>query len=662
ETVKHILEQVLCREAFQIKSMSSMDPDAQEDCSRGRVAEDLVMDPRLRAWNRMLQQRRRLQQRIERETGKRPEDVLFNRPTTIDEANKRMILRVLDTADRSRPLAQVHDDSVLDSLKPRCDPQKCREIREVYAARPQIQPVEIVGLPQVTQEEQSVAATNAESQFQRSEILGQRIQSKKQSIQRVLEFAPELEQLQVVPGEVVTQVIHTDPISMVGVDHMSVISEDSLPEDEDDSDLEADLLLEGEEEDGLAATEVTKLILKSPVEVTDLEEAQNVGGVMINGCFYDYRVMKGPKKKAITLRLKCDPHQRVVKTLVDIQNLSHRLVHVYWANKNRFRTDHQPMEGELVFDRCEFILEPQERRQIRAMFHPQLVGLTTQRWSLCLVKSPVCGTRRLLVVIQGECTTPEAYQRRLDLHRQAPIEKQQKLQAHSILDMQASLAPIIENPPLLCPYQRILDERELFTALNPSYRCDRYADLEALKELYALSKKPRDRPWDLSIESLRRSIGRQETRLQREKLHNQLVELLQPIKFNRSEALIRLEHNPERERSCFIYVRGTISSAIDEWEKLALGLDEQFVKLELLRQGGLEQEEQEQEKKKTPRATLQSQVSDLLEQPEEPLTIEDISRKVRRSKYLKDALYMQTYNLLCDAAEDIVSVIESTSH
>ncbi|KAH8237335.1 hypothetical protein KR038_009985 [Drosophila bunnanda] len=651
ETLNDIMAQVLYKDPVHINpSMSSIEPSVHESCSRGIAADDLVMDPRLRAWNRVLEQRRRLQERIQRETGKRPEDVLFNRPTTIDEASKRMILRVLDTADRSRTRARVCEDSVLSSLKPRCDPKLCREIRELYATRPLIQPVEFVGLPQVIQEEMTATPNAIESQFQRSEVLAQRIQSNKKSIQDVLEFAPDLEKLHVVPTEVTQP--HSNPITKLGVDEMFSISEDSTQEDDEDSELDTDQMIHGLGEEVLALDDNEG---KGQVESTDLDK--NVDGVMINGCLYDYRDMKGPNKEGIHLLLQCDPHQRVVKTLVDIQNLSQKLVHVCWASRYRYRTDHLPMDGEMVFDRCEFILEPQERRKIRVLFHPLQVGLTTQRWSLCLVKSPVCGTRRLIVVIQGQCTMPAPYLRRLEMHRQVPGDKQKKLQSHDILNMQASLAPIIENPPLLCPYQRVLDERELFNAQNPSYRCDRYADLEALKDLYALAKRPRDRPWDLTIEGLRRSISRQEGRFLREQLHNQLVDLLQPMKCSRSEALIQLEHNPERDRACFIYVRGTISSAIDEWEKMALGLDDQFFKLELLRQRGQEQEEQEM---KTPRVSLQLQ--DLLKLDEELLTVEKASKKVRHSKYLKDSLYVHTYNLLCDVAEDIVSVIESTTH
>lgn len=37
-----------------------------------------------------------------------------------------------------------------------------------------------------------------------------------------------------------------------------------------------------------------------------------------------------------------------------------------------------------------------------------------------------------------------------------------------------------------------------------------------------------------------------------------------------------------------------------------------------------------------------------------------VIRKLYRSKYFRDALYIQTYSHLCNMSEDIVSVIEST--
>ncbi|XP_017001520.2 uncharacterized protein [Drosophila takahashii] len=649
ETVEDILNEVLRTQNFQLKkSDSTLDEHCQSVRSRPmrirpQLDLDLDMDPRLRNWNRVLEQRRRLQERIERQTGKRAQDVLFNRSATIDEASKRMILRVLDTADRSQPLVRLKENATLTSLKPRRDPDLCRELNELYAVKPQLQQVEFVGLPQVTQQE--LAATQVpphavESQWQRSKVLSQRLEAKKHAIQHVLEFAPDLQELQVTPA-VVERANKTPAIIKVGESFLRNLSGDSTSvEEEEDSELGLLSFDEEEGEDEAAAEKIIKEIVGGRVEVNDLEEPQDVNGLMINGMLLDYHNPTGATGKSIHMLLKCEPYQRKVEMLLDIQNLSPKLVHVFWLNKTRLRSDRLPMDSELIFDRSEFILEPQGRRLIRVMFQPQIVGLFTQRWYVCLQRTPFCGTRRLDVILQGQCTMPAIFQRRLKEHRRVPVAKQKKMQAHSILHMQSSLAPIIENPRPLCPYQRSLDEREIFNAQNPSYRCERYEDLEALKDIYGLAKKPRDRPWDLRIETLRRFIGKQKSRFLRENLHNQLVTLLQPMKCNRCSAFPLLEHNPQQERSRFIYVRGTISSFVDEWEAMALGLDEQFFKLELLRYLP----------EKNP-----------YEPNDEMNVVEDISKRVRSNKYLKDSLYMQTYNLLCDAAEDIVSVIESTA-
>ncbi|XP_017129265.1 uncharacterized protein LOC108147346 [Drosophila elegans] len=675
ETLQDILNEVLRMENFQLKqSDTSLDQLCQPVVTTGlksrsatniALDEDLDMDPRLRNWNRVLEQRRRLQERIERQTGKRAEDVLFNRSTTIDEASKRMILRVLDTADRSRPLVRLKENATLASLKPRCDPDLCRETHELFAAKPLLQPVEFVGLPQVTQEE--LAATHmtpeaTESQWQRSKVLGQRLEAKRQSIQQVLEFAPDLQKLQVTPA---VEVVATElpPTTKVDEFELRHISGDSTVSEEDEEEEEPEkLLFEGDGEgegEGELELEPEKVDIEEgvgQVETQDLDETQDRNGLMVNGKFLDYENLSGATGRGINLLLTCDPYQRSVKVLLDIQNLSPKLVHVGWLSKYRLRSDRLPKNAELVFDNSEFILEPLGRRVVRVMFQPQKVGLFTQRWSVVLARSPFCGTRRLDVVLQGQCTMPAPFKRRLEAHRQLPVDKQQRLQASNILQMQASLAPIIENPPLRCPYQRVLDDREVFNAQNFSYRCDRYEDLETLKDIYAQAKKPRDRPWDLNIETLRRVIGQQESRFLRESLHNRLVDQLQPMKCNRCSAYPLLEHNPERERARFIYVRGTISSTIDAWEVMALGLDDQFFKLELLRYLAERTSLQE------PKGLSQK---DRRQEPTEPSNemeiVEHVSKRVRTSKYLKDSLYMHTYDLLCDAAEDIVSVIESTA-
>jgi len=282
------------------------------------------MDPRLRNWNRVLEERRRLQERIARQTGKRAEDVLFNRSATIDEASKRMILRVLDTADRSRPLDRLQEKTTLTSLKPRRDPDLCREIKELYAVKPQLQQVEFIGLPQVTQQELAatqVPPNEAESQWQRSKVLSERLEAKKEFIQKVLEFAPDLHELQITPA-VVEPPNKTPPIVRLGESFLRHISGDSTPVEEQEEEDDVGVLSYEEEGEGDGEPEAGKIIkdvIEGLVETQDADEPQDVNGLMINGMLIDYRNPIGATGNCINMMLQCQPYQRSVKMLLDIQ-------------------------------------------------------------------------------------------------------------------------------------------------------------------------------------------------------------------------------------------------------------------------------------------------------------------------------------------------------
>lgn len=343
KTMDDLLTEVLRLENFNLKqSSSSGDTHMRVDhsmMSRPQVLvkkekrfSELDLDPRLRNWNRVLKQRQKIQERIERQTGKRAEDVLFNRSTTIDDASKKMILRILDTADRSRPLDQLKEKSIMRSLKARDDPENCREIKELFLAEPKIQEVEFVGLPQVTQKEVAaiqLAPHAPESQWQRSEVLAKHLEKKKNSIQQVLEFAPDIHQLQVIPAYIVPS-SDTPMITKLEDAPILPLSCDSTVEEEEmELGHELDLVsFEGEEIDSLEPQSAPSTREKSVcnVQAQDLDPFQGVNGVMINGVVFDYENSAKPAGKGIQLELQCNPHQRVVKTLLDIQVTSYRLL------------------------------------------------------------------------------------------------------------------------------------------------------------------------------------------------------------------------------------------------------------------------------------------------------------------------------------------------
>jgi len=310
---------------------------------------------------------------------------------------------------------------------------------------------------------------------------------------------------------------------------------------------------------------------------------------------------------------------------------------------NRELNQHHATNGDFIFDTQSFILVPGHQRRIDVMYNPMVVGIKKQAWILNLQRSSFCGVRRINIRFHGICTEPTCYGQRINRELQSVVSKRNRQLAGRLTKFHAELAPIVEQPHLDCPYERRLDEREVFSAQNPGFQAVRYADLETLKQLYMLVKKPRQPAWDYKIETVRQCIYQHEAQ-QREALQKLLLDIIEPMRCNSNEIYSKTEANAERQRTCFVYVKGIICSAIEEWEVLAQTLDQQFYKSE-----------------------LQRFINSLIDAgqliPKDDEIIEwYVSKKVKSCKYFKDSLYIQTYTILCDAAENIVSAIESTVH
>ncbi|XP_068145933.1 uncharacterized protein [Drosophila tropicalis] len=631
--VQNVFEQDGC---YARRSDSSCDIHANElDCVDPSTA-----DPRLVNWQRTLQRRTKIQQRIQRHTGKRAEDVLFNRQTTIDERNKQMLLRVLDNANRRNPTQVRNLKSDVSKLKPRWDPGTCREINELVATKPKPQQLEFVGLPEVTQVELASNKPGRDSKWAGSKVLDEHLKNNVRDIKRVLEFAPDTDKLQV------TSTWTRPTVKRI---NKAFCYEENLHEISTDTDADNEPYTEEK------ATEPETSKQTSEVDLT-------MGCLKINGRVYSFRELVPRALAEIHVTLQCDPHQRVFKTLLEIENLGPKLLCGMWqlrrmrAQKGSL-TDTTLESFEFIFDNHSFSMEAGDHRRIDIMFRPQCVGLFKQSWSLYLSQSPFCGTRYLVIRIQGLCTMPVLYRMRLDDDLRRPIHSYENQMTANITHQQADLAITLaemKNSGPHCPYNRTLDELEIFNAQNPSYNCERYGDLESLKELYELMKKPREPKWDFQIETLQKLIMCQPGLIQRQTLQSRFLELLEPMKCGKLAEVHTLEFSREKDRTCLIYVSGGIKNTIDEWENMAMGLEQQFFKNEYQRQLVKQRKPESVELKED----VQSLSNDLAED----VDTEKVLKKVKGSKYFKDALYMQTYNLLCHAAENLVSIIESTGH
>ncbi|XP_064540330.1 uncharacterized protein LOC135429790 [Drosophila montana] len=622
ELVNDVFQVIQKDETYQTKISSS-------DCTNYRKKiiknDNDDMDPRLKCWKKVLRDRKVLQGRIERHTGKRGEDVLFNRHATIDEQTKRMLLRLMDSAERSEGVPPTR---VGGALKMRQQLELCRELPEMRVTEPKLQTLEFVGLPQVTQLELAGTQAPGESQWLRSEVLGERLEAQAENIKRVLAYCPEMEQLQV----------------------------SSLPKPSgvpimDSKRLGEDTMFEVSTETSQAAMAVTEAIKEQPLPppppVADKNAAWTVNNVIrINGQAYGFGDISGVLSSELLLYFKCDPIQRVCKTIVQLKNIGTKFVQVRWqmsSLQNKELQQHMVYNSEFLFDTNPFVLLPGEERRIDVMYQPVKVGIKKQRWCMNMLRSPFCGARRLYVRFHGICTLPVCHCERLDRDQRVVVDKRNHQVAERLTKLHAELAPIVDCPTLQCPYERSLDERELFSAQNPGFKCVRYADLETLKELYSLVKKPRQPAWDYRLDTMRQCIYQHKPQ-QRVTLQNILSELLGPMRCNSNDSFGDSHFNQHRERSCFLYVRGIVCSTIEEWEALSETLGQQFFKCDLQRYVN----DMEAEGQKLP---IDSDYVEWL-----------VSRKVMSSKYFKDALYIQTYTLVCDAAENIVSAIESTAN
>ncbi|KAH8371156.1 hypothetical protein KR093_006335 [Drosophila rubida] len=586
------------------------------------MPDDEDMDPRLTSWHKMLQQRKLIAQRIQRNTGKRAEDVLFNRQSTIDAQTKSMLLRLLETAKRSDEYAPDHVYSVLQT---RIDPHTCREIRELQTTDPKLQVLEFVGLPNVTQQELTGEVNTPETRFQQSELLAKSMRHHELGIKHVLKYCPNIKDLQVAPGFMPGAVPLVET-QLLGEDKLLYVSSDtSLPLDHVHP----------------RGPSRARLLMKP----TKVSEPSTDNLIRINGSLYGFGDLKGSLSSDVQLYFQCDPFQRLRKTIVHMENIGDKFVAGKWLQHNLTNKElnqHQIMNGEFVFDSCRFTLMPGQQRRIDVMYSPTMVGVRKQSWMIHLQRSPFCGVRRINVRLHGVCTMPASYRQRIHNDQQLVINKRTQQVTHRLAKLHAELAPIVQRPHMHCPYQRRLDERELFSAQNAGFQCSRFSDLETLKELYVLVKKPRQPAWDYSIETVRLCIYQHEPK-QRESLQKLLMDIIEPMRCSSKETFSKIDNNAERQRTCFVYVRGIICSALEEWEVLAETMGEQFYKSE-----------------------VQRFVIGMLERGEKLPSPDEIdwhaSRRVRSCKYFKDALYIQTYTVLCDAAENIVSAIESNVH
>ncbi|EDW74172.1 uncharacterized protein Dwil_GK21794 [Drosophila willistoni] len=646
--------------------------DCEEVCckpAKVTLEPEPYVDKRLRYWREVLEKRKEMQKRVQSHAKKSPDEVLFNRPVTVDHRDEQTVKRLLDYAHRMKPDKLA--GRMQDKLKGFMDPCTCECIEDVDETLPKAErhghkQVEIVGLPNVTKKEllgRGAASRDLPRGWQQSKVLNKRLEKGFCEIHKVLEFFPDLDGLQVVGKNINIStpkptIILLDEASMHTISTSSdkVCLEECQYEDWDD-------LASGEPE---PCIEVPELALR----INGKEFIP--GDISLSDCY------------EIATKFSCDPFQRQVKHILQVTNTGKQTITftwtqgVYYYNRGSLLL---PEDNEFLFDMEGFRLTHGETYNLIVMYQPRRVAMAMELWKLKMEPRIFCGNQEsLLLRFHGQCTPPRDYVAKLKQLQTTLIHKSNTAEMNQLTAQLASLIPVTVPPPTCCPYDRTLDEREVFNALNPGYNCKRFDDLEVLKHMHKQVKKPREPHWDLRLETIKEFILRLEKVEDRENMFTAFTTLLSTLLGGGPSLDIVCQLNDQKQRTRFIYVRGVISNGIEEWEDLVFTVEESFFKPELqrhymrlLQEGDERQEndvEEEEDDEDDDKERLQHKFIQIDQEKifaflakgnvDQEKVSSTVMKKLKKSKYFRDALYIQTYTHLCNISENIVSVIEST--
>ncbi|XP_017050225.1 uncharacterized protein LOC108094264 [Drosophila ficusphila] len=627
------------------------------------------VDRRLRYWKEVLLERRKMQKRVQQETGKLASEVLFNRRSTLDNRDGQTVKRLLDYADRMEcEHLMAAAGGQVGKLKDQQDPCTCQRIPGLEATPPKAErvgykDVEIIGLPDVSKREllgKEALEQRALPGFLQSDFLDERLEQRFPAIQNVVEFFPDLDSLQV-KGTGIAKLKPPPKTILVKADSMhSVTNSDSTP-------ICSEECVSCE---SCGATEDQST--QEPVVVPEV-------GLRVNGV--DYIPGEGDTGGIkdcyeIVTRFRCDPFQRRVKHILQLTNIGRQMLSFTWKQSTYYYNRGSLLlarDNEFYLDLEGFRLSQGETRNLTVLYQPRKVAMSVELWLLQVEPRIFCGRQEsLLLRLHGRCSPPADYMAKLLECQCACICKSDAVAMDKLTTHLGALAPLVVPPPTCCPYDRALDDREAFNALNPGYNCVRFDDLEVLRSLHHRLKKPREPLWDLRLSTIKDYILRVESLVEREATFAEFTDLLAPLMGTGSPLNTPFQRSEQNQRSRFIYVRGVICNGIAEWEDLMFNVEDSFFKPELQRfyrnlLGQLEEgdEEQEEEKPEQPSPVTPIDMEKLMEiigeeQMDEEQIRTAVMRKLYHSKYFRDSLYIQTYSHLCNMAEDIVSVIEST--
>ncbi|KAH8267128.1 hypothetical protein KR018_010364, partial [Drosophila ironensis] len=642
------------------------------------LCDSLNMDPRLKLWYRTLQDRANVQAKIQHKLGRRPDEMLCNLPTTVASRDRGTVTRLLDIAGRMHPTTLVQRKPALSSAPTAVDAQQCRlpPLQETLPRAEQrgVAKVEISALTKSTKTEilgRRMKGQERPTEWLQSKVLDERITKERDNIKRVIEFFPDTENLEVV-GASMQEVINTrqssGSIERISASSVYTVSSSSGSASEEPPVEPAEPAEPEEPSNGMAS---------------DLEIPSTGPAAKLNGVLYFNKARRCPVPLLGDVCFECYPYQNVLKDVLTIDNVGRTLLTCNWillpevgkrcdrASVLRDRAKNTAQDNFLMGE-MNFTVFPGEKHVCRVLYRPRSCKLMRLRYRLTIYPN-IVGTLRGFFELRltGRCNPSPEYSGKLKRQMEALCNKSKQIMTDTLTTCQAELVPMLLPTEVQCPYQRELDEREVFNAENPGYHCERFGDLETLKELHQKLKYPREPAWDLRIRTIRKVILRLPLVAERELYFQQLVAMQQGLmqgcagdskaRFAEEMFATHYGRNTERNRSRFIYVRGCIGNGIQEWEEMMASIELSALKVEVTSfyakqrdsKAFSEVEEEEEVLEKLEPKPWMRRLRE--EDPGEYLL-----RKLRARKSYRDTLYIQTYSHLCDLAETMVSVMEST--
>ncbi|XP_017078248.1 uncharacterized protein LOC108112643 [Drosophila eugracilis] len=619
---------------------------SESECSLDEdIKESLSMDPRLKLWYTTLQKRASVQAKIQRKLGRRPDEMLINVGSTVAPRDRGTVQRLLDFAGRMNPTALSRKKPGV--LTAQLDSQ-CRLLPELHETLPQAEQcghvaVEIIGLTDTTKQEILGTAhppPEKPSQWIKSLQLEKRIEKKSDDIKRVLPFFPSVSKLEVVGGHVKEKLSQNNSSNIERMSCKSIFSVSGSSEIIPDEEIKVELPQE-------------------PVPAQ--EQWKPRAAVKINGVLYFNSGKRVILPEIANVVFQCHPYQNELKEVARVENVGSQVLTCEWAIDCKRSGKCANHCQNFLMSHANFTVFPGEEQVCRVLFHPTSCNLLKQRYELRIFPNVIGSVRGVFLArLTGRCVPAPEYTNKLRRHKELITNRSKKLMADKVVRIQASIVPLLQPDEVVCPYERVLDEREVFNAENPGYKCERFDDLETLKALYLDLKKPREPSWDLRLETILEAILRLSDSNQRRLYYEKLIEVQEELKQGGGKgSLTHFGRSDQRIRSMFIYVRGCICNGIQEWEEMMGSMELSGLRLEINRyQAKLQDKEIELEE-----VYYEDEASEpkpWMRQLRKENLVLYLLKKLRSRKSYRDSLYMQTYSHLCDMAENVVSVIEST--